>query len=212
MKSGIPRSTSKTSLRVKYLSGAKLEANVQYPSIADHSSLENDATKVEYPSLAGVHPLPEAPRQTISTLPPSVPGTFTFRSDHTISFGASPKAFGSSPGQASVRQVRQSILPHNMPGAFPGNNKENSEPLPAVPHRMANKKRRRVDSDDETEEEIERSPKKHKTVVAEGQMLMAPDLQGDKMTPKSKTQSPAKKKGVLSLSRLNMLARPKMRK
>jgi hypothetical protein len=212
MKSGIPRSTSKTSLRVKYLSGAKLEANVQYPSIADHSSLENDATKVEYPSLAGVHPLPEAPRQTISTLPPSVPGTFTFRSDHTISFGASPKAFGSSPGQASVRQVRQSILPHNMPGAFPGNNKENSEPLPAVPHGMANKKRRRVDSDDETEEEIERSPKKHKTVVAEGQMLMAPNLQADKMTPKSKIQSPAKKKGVLSLSRLNMLARPKMRK
>jgi hypothetical protein len=212
MKSGIPRSTSKTSLRVKYLSGAKLEADVQYPSIADHSSLENDATKVEYPSLAGVRPLPEAPRQTISTLPPSVPGTFTFRSDHTISFGASPKVFGSSPGQASVRQVRQSILPHSMPGAFPGNNKENPGPLPAVPHGMANKKRRRVDSDDETEEEIERSPKKHKTVVAEGQMLMAPDLQGGKMTPKSKTQSPAKKKGVLSLSRLNMLARPKMRK
>jgi len=77
---------------------------------------------------------------------------------------------------------------------------------------MANKKRRRVDSDDETEEEIERSPKKHKTAVAEGQMLMAPDLQSDKTTPKYKIQSPAKKKGVLSLTRLNMLARPKMRK
>jgi hypothetical protein len=77
---------------------------------------------------------------------------------------------------------------------------------------MANKKRRRIDSDDEIEEETERSPKKHKTAVAEGPMLMASDLQGEKMTPKSKLSSPAKKKGVLSLSRLNMLARPKMRK
>jgi hypothetical protein len=78
---------------------------------------------------------------------------------------------------------------------------------------MANKKRRRVDSEDEAEEEIERSPKKHKAAVAEGQMLMAPDLQaGEKTTRKSKLSSPTKKKGVLSLSRLNMLARPKMRK
>lgn len=206
MKSGIPRSTSKTKLRTK------VEATVQYPSIVDHPSLEKDATKVEYPSLVGVLPLPEAPRPTMSHLPPSVPGTFTFRSDHTISFGASPKGFGSSPGQASVRQVRPSVFPNSMPGSFPGTNKENTEPLPAVPHGMANKKRRRIDSDDEIEEETKRSPKKHKTAVAEGPMLMAPDLQGEKMTPKSKLSSPAKKKGVLSLSRLNMLARPKMRK
>jgi hypothetical protein len=100
-----------------------------------------------------------------------------------------------------------------MPGAFPGSNYENAERLPAVPHGMANKKRRRVDSEDEAEEEIERSPKKHKAVVAEGQMLMAPDLQaGAKTTRKSKLSSTTKKKDVLSLSRLNMLARPKMRK
>jgi hypothetical protein len=214
LKSGIPRSTSKTSLGVKYLGSAKTSANVQYPNIADHPSLEADATLVEYPSLADVRLLSEEPRQTMPPrLPPSVPGTFTFRSDHTISFGASPKGFGSSPGQASVRQVRHSILPNNMPGAFPGSNKENAERLPAAPHGMANKKRRRVDSEDEAEEEIERSPKKHKAAVAEGQMLMAPDLQaGEKTTRKSKLSSPTKKKGVLSLSRLNMLARPKMRK
>jgi hypothetical protein len=212
-KSGIPRSTSKTSLRAKYLGGAKVQTNVHYPSVADHPSLKKDATKVEYPSLAGVRPLPEAHRQSVSQphLPPSVPGAFTFRSDHTISFGASPKGFGSSPGQASVRQVRQSILPNSMPGSFPGANKENNEPLPTVPHGMANKKRRRVDSDDETEEEGERSPKKRKAAVAEGPTLMAPNLQAE-MTPKSNTPSPSKKKGVLSLSRLNMLARPKMRK
>jgi hypothetical protein len=211
-KSGIPRSTSKTSLRAKYLGGAKVEANVQYPFVANHASLETDATKVEYPSLTGIRPFPEAPRQTLPTLPPSVPGTFTFRSDHTISFGASPKGFGSSPGQASIRQVRQSILPNSMPGAFPGNDKENSEPLLAVPHGMANKKRRRVNSDDEAEEEMERSHKKPKTVAGGSQKLMTPDLQADKIASKSKLQAPTKKKSVLSLSRLNMLARPKMRK
>jgi hypothetical protein len=99
-----------------------------------------------------------------------------------------------------------------MPGSFPGANKENNEHLRAVPHGMANKKRRRVDSDDETEEESERSPKKHRTAFTEAPMLMAPNLQAE-MTPKSNTPSPAKKKkGVLSLSRLNILARPKMRK
>ena len=196
------------------MGGAKVQTNVQYPSIAGHPDFEKDATKVEYPSLAGVRPLPEAPRQSMSQphLPPSVPGTFTFRSDHTISFGTSPKGFGSSPGQASVRQVRQSIFPNSMPGSFPGANKENTEPLPAAPHGMANKKRRRVDSDDEDEQQVDRSPKKHKAAVAEGLTLVAPNLQAEQMTPKSKIPSPAKKKGVLSLSRLNMLARPKMRK
>lgn len=177
-----------------------------YPSIANLPNIGVSSKVVDYPSLAGVRPLPEPPRQVP---PPSVPGTFTFRSDHTISFGSSPKGFGSSPGQASVRQVRPSVLPSAMPGSFPSGNKENSAPLPSVPHGMANKKRRRVESDDEeAEEEIERSPKKTKT-VPEGHMLFAPKLQ---TTPRAKTPSPVKKKGVLSLSRLNMLARPKMRK
>jgi hypothetical protein len=98
-----------------------------------------------------------------------------------------------------------------MPGSFPSGNKENIETLPSVPHGMSNKKRRRVDSDDDTEEEAEHSPKKHKGHVAEGAVLMAPKIQAEKMTPKTKIPSPAKR-SVLSLSRLNMLARPKMRK
>ncbi|PVH86791.1 hypothetical protein DL98DRAFT_448940 [Cadophora sp. DSE1049] len=210
MKSGIPRSTSKINFgprhEAKSTSGAKPDTmEIEYPSIPDLPKLGESSKAVEYPSLAGVRPLPEPPHQVP---PPSVPGTFTFRSDHTISFGSSPKGFGSSPGQASVRQVRPSVLPNAMPGSFPSGNKENSAPLPSVPHGMANKKRRRVESDDEAEEEIERSPKKTKTVT-EGHMLFAPKLQ---TTSKSKTPSPIKKKGVLSLSRLNMLARPKMRK
>jgi len=102
-----------------------------------------------------------------------------------------------------------------MPGSFPGStgiNKENKAPLPSVPHGMSNKKRRRVDSDDEEEKEVERSPKKQKQSVPEGAMLMAPRIMAEKMAPASKIPSPAKKKNVLSLSRLNMLAQPKNRK
>lgn len=218
MKSGIPRSTSRIQLgakpsTVKANSSRPGSAEVHYPSVASLSNPGKQTKEVEYPSLAGVRRLPQPPRQATSQppAPPSVPGTFTFRSDHTISFGVSPEGFGSSPGQSSVRQVRQSIFPNSMPGSFPSGNKENTEPLPAVPHGMANKKRRRVDSDDETEEETERSPKKHKA-AAEGAMLMAPNFQSQNKTPNSQLSSPAKKKGVLSLSRLNMLARPKARK
>jgi hypothetical protein len=214
-KSGIPRSASKVKLGTAPSSKRPIVADslaeeVQYPSISEHPSLDN----VDYPSLAGVCPLPKPSLQTASDPrpPPYVPGTFTFRSDHTINFGASPKGFGSSPGQASVRQVRQSIFPNTIPGSFPGTNKENTDPLPSVPHGMSNKKRCRVDSDDEMEEESERSPKKHKADVAEGTMLMAPRLMAEMMAHTSKIPSPGKKKGVLSMSRLNMLARPKMRK
>jgi hypothetical protein len=77
---------------------------------------------------------------------------------------------------------------------------------------MSNKKRRRVDSDDEGEKEVEHSPKKQKPNVPEGAMLMAPRIVAEKMAPASKIPSPAKKKNILSLSRLNMLARPKNRK
>ena len=213
-KSAIPRSVSKFNLAAKVQSQVN---EVQYPSVASLPSLPNEPRDVEYPSLAGVHPLPEPPHQAKSEPRPSisVPGTFTFRSDNTIQFGASPKGFGSSPGQSSIRQVRQSIFPSTMPGSFPvsnGSNKENKAPLPSVPHGMFNKKRRRVDSGDEKEEEAVHSPKKQKPNVPEGEMLMAPRLMTEKMAPSPKIPSPVKKKNVLSLSRLNMLARPKNRK
>ncbi|CZS93485.1 hypothetical protein WAI453_001031 [Rhynchosporium graminicola] len=214
VKSGIPRSTSKINLgsrlETQLPSVAKSNAmEMEYPSVSCLPKLGKPSNPVEYPSLSSVRPLPPTPRQAP---PPSAPGTFTFRSDHTINFGASPGSFGSSPGQASVRQVRRSVLPSTMPGSFPSGNKENTAPLPSVPHGMSNKKRRRVESDDEAEEDSERSPKKSKTAAGghmQGHMLFAPKLQA---TPKPQTPSPAKKKGVMSLSRLNMLARPKMRK
>lgn len=102
-----------------------------------------------------------------------------------------------------------------MPGSFPGttgSNKENKVPLPSVPHGMSNKKRHRVDSDDEDEKEVERSPKKQKQDVPEGAMLVAPKIMAEKVAPASKIPSPAKKRNFLSMTRLNMLAQPKARK
>ncbi|TVY51538.1 hypothetical protein LCER1_G007148 [Lachnellula cervina] len=213
VKSGIPRSASRVILNAKSPHSKMKAKEAQYPEVAGNSNIASHSREVEYPSLAGVRPLPAAMRSGSPPYPPpSVPGTFTFRSDHTIDFGVSPKRFGSSPGQASVRQVRESIVP-NIPGSFPSSNKENDRPLPSVPHGMSNKKRRRINSDDETEDDLDHSPKKRKAAAAEGPMLMAPRLHA---TPKSRfnspTKSPAKKGGFLSMSRLNMLSQPKERK
>ncbi|KAK4231529.1 hypothetical protein QBC38DRAFT_495551 [Podospora fimiseda] len=230
---------------------------VHYPSLDGVISAEPTTTTddVVYPNLTAVKPLPEQPpKSSIKAVEPSVPGTFTFRSDHTISFGSASPSFGSSPGQSSVRPVRPSILlTENMPGSFPRamsvasetvcsptTNKENEAPRTvflALPHGMTNKKRHRVSTDEEEEEEREaeeRAAKKRKAEVPEGDELLAPRLVGVNSTVKKKTggvggsprknlpipsrapgtPSPMKRSGGggISLSRLNMLARPKLRK
>lgn len=210
---------------------------VQFEGL-DEVLTKTDSDDVRYPDLSGFRPLPEPPAQPQLQVP-SVPGKFTFRSDHTIEFGESPATgFGASPGQSSVRHVRQSLKPNTeMPGSFPGPtpavslaNKENKEPGPTkilvgAPHGMSNKKRHRASWDEEEaeEKEAERAAKKRKNEhVPEGEALLAPRLLGS--TPSAKkpragsaaprtpgTASPTKKRAVLSLSRLNMLARPKNR-
>ncbi|KAK4169495.1 hypothetical protein QBC43DRAFT_63281 [Cladorrhinum sp. PSN259] len=229
---------------------------VHYPSLDGVISAEQPATDdVAYPDLSAFRPLPEPPKSTAKAAEPSVPGTFTFRSDHTISFGSASPSFGSSPGQSSVRPVRPSILPtENMPGSFPRSmsvvsetvcspNKENEAPRTvflALPHGMTNKKRHRVSTDEEEDAEREaeeRAAKKRKAEVPEGDELLAPRLVGANATASAVkraaaggnsasprklpipsrapgTPSPMKKRtgGGISLSRLNMLARPKLRK
>jgi hypothetical protein len=213
----------------------RTHGEVYYPAL-DMIIAEEASKGVSYPDLTAHHQLAEPASRgaEIRDLPTSTPGTFTFRSDHTIRFGsASPTGFGSSPGQSSVRHVRTSMLPTaHMPGSFPSSstvshpNKENKSPglFTAVPHGIINKKRHRV-STDEDEAEIEaanRAAKKRKNAsVPEGEALLAPRLVGTSMatTPRqperaraiSHTPSPTKKRAVLSLSRLNMLARPKVR-
>ncbi|KKY35919.1 hypothetical protein UCDDA912_g04057 [Diaporthe ampelina] len=250
VKSGIPRSKTASSL-------------VNYPSL-DSVMRNATADHVSYPDLSGFRPLPEPLTETKSDsvddemsedserVPVSVPGTFTFRSDHTIRFGdSSPKGFGGSSGQSSVRQVRPSMMPA-IPGAFPSSDmpataapkgKENMPPylqqspfdIKAFPHGVGNRKRLRVEDDEEEadREAAERAAKKMKAArVPEGEALVAPRLasaQKPRIRSPSKTlmKTPARssvkprapattpggrKAAGISMSRLTYLATPKQRK
>lgn len=249
VKSGIPRSKTASNL-------------VNYPSL-DSVMSNATADHVSYPDLSGFRPLPEPPTQDksdsvdemsedLERAPVSVPGTFTFRSDHTIRFGdSSPKGFGGSSGQSSIRQVRPSMMPA-LPGAFPSSDmpatavpkgKENMPPylpqspfdIKAFPHGVGNRKRLRVEDDEEEadREAAERAMKKMKAArVPEGEALVAPRLasaQKPRVRSPSKTlmKTPARsavkqrapattpggrKVAGISMSRLTYLATPKQRK
>lgn len=236
--------------------------DVQYPTL-DSVLVETKRDDVLYPDLSAFQNLAEENGQKTQAATKTKPGTFSFRSDHTIRFGdASPDGFGASPGQSSIRQVRgSSIMPtQGMPGSFPAPppasthpNKENKGPdlsakvLFGVPHGVSNKKRARpsTDEEDAEREATERAAKKRKNDnVAEGAALFAPRIIGSTPVGSARKQpvvgtpsrtpsripsqtpsrtpvrtpirtpgsaSAAKKRSVLSMSRLNMLARPKAR-
>ncbi|KAL6696121.1 hypothetical protein J3F84DRAFT_373080 [Trichoderma pleuroticola] len=213
----------------KALEEAKSSGDIAYPDLSSYKHLLDSSTE-----------------EVVKSPSPSVPGRFTFRSDHTIKFGnPSPSGFGASPGQSSVRHVRNSIkATSDMPGSFPDPvspsshpNKENTAPspakvLPGVPHGMANKKRHRANSTEgeADKEAADRAGKKAKSShVPEGQALLAPRLLGKSPSISASAKkaagktpvrpiiravsssSPSKKRPTLSMSRLNMLARPKNR-
>lgn len=220
-----------------------------YPAL-DEVLAESAASHSLYPDLSPLKHLVESPSRRALSGSSTTPGTFTFRSDHTIKFGdASSTGFGASPGQSSVRHVSGPAASSNMPGSFPAPhspsshpNKENKAPTPGkllsgTAHGMQNKKRHRATSD-EDDFDNERAAKKRKNEnVPEGQALLAPRLvnagsasatkthrftRTPIKTPNSRTPgktptrtpttaSPTKKTGGLSMSRLNMLSRPKNR-
>ncbi|KAI2463688.1 hypothetical protein F4781DRAFT_415799 [Annulohypoxylon bovei var. microspora] len=217
VKSSIPRSKA----MVQFQSGSSTtgksggkktsEGEVAYPDLSAYCRDVNGDTEMSEGA----------------NLPESVPGTFTFRIDHTIRFDSdSPTGFGAAAGQASLRHIRDSVLPTNrMPGSFPrpsdvSPNKENNIPPvgPGIPHGMSNKKRHRATWDDEEDDSDRRVTKKlRKNPAPEGHEVVAPRLLGrespaKKSTGTPRTPSPQKKAGSLSLSRLNMLAKPKLRK
>ncbi|KAL8294369.1 hypothetical protein RB600_000358 [Gaeumannomyces tritici] len=267
LKSGIPRSKTFANL-----------ADVRYPNLDSANGKGVDDGGVTYPDLSAslskddnpaAGPSEETVTEDAKDAPaPTVPGTFTFRSDHTIRFDStSPTGFGGTRGQSSVRHVRPSIMPAHlglMPGSFPSSiaefggissgsssgssrgNKENRNPqilLPAVKHGLENKKRHRASADPEDGEgePAERAAKKRRHEPApEGEAILAPRagtsassgsvfastarrslFSPSRRTPAKPSQipgigtqspSPIKRSAKLSLSRLNMLARPKVRR
>ncbi|KAG9257226.1 uncharacterized protein F5Z01DRAFT_459281 [Emericellopsis atlantica] len=190
---------------------------------------------VVYPDLSAFKDIVEAGASEQKSPKPSAPGTFTFRADHTIDFGAtSPAGFGARHGQASIRQVGASSASKALPGSFPepfspsaDTNKENKAPTAmrkTIPHGIVNKKRHRaVSDDDDTEKEAdERAGKRRKAAAPDSKTgparrIVSTPLASAKKLPPSRTPSKTPgsvspiKKGGLSLSRLNMLARPKNR-
>jgi len=170
-----------------------------------------------YPSLA------ESPNITTRARTPSRPSNvdeFTFTTEKAWpgkpdSNESSPKKNPrSTPGSRTIRQVRPS---GNVTPVAPFD-------FPAIPHGLQNKKRHRADSDDETENIPPESS-------VDGQEQHGPRTKKVKISPHKVLPSPSKKitrgralinsgsaagnaqaaKRVLSLSRLNALARPKTR-
>ncbi|KAL9101790.1 MAG: hypothetical protein Q9163_002986 [Psora crenata] len=159
-----------------------------------------------------------------SYAPSSYPSDFTFRSDKKMA--SNPTGFASPDGTTTIRQVRPSGIPTSVADPFVGK-------LPSIPHGRSNKKRKHVSSDED--EEIENvNPQVMDVDGREGSGIdgqpstKKPRLTGCSSPTKvvAGQDSPSKrrmtgtgagggrvaKKGGLSLSRLNMLARPKTRR
>ena len=156
---------------------------------------------IVYPTLVQSEPLNSNPTQA---------GEFTFRSIKTARFGP-PTSGLSSP---TIRQVRPSGIATPLV-AF--------ETVPSIPHGISNKKRRRADSGGDEDEEnnlpqddqIEegRKAKKAKIATSTTNTQTTEGSKGEQKRVAGKNAKPGnrKPKGVLSLSRLNMLSRPKNR-
>lgn len=212
----------------------------------DNILTESTAGYVAYPDLSAYSHLIGSNEKADDAGSPG-PGTFSFRSDHTIKFGnSSQTGFGACPGQSSIRQVRQSLNQSGpMPGSFPAPpapsshpDKENKEPassnkvLTGVAHGLSNKKRHRpsTDEEDAEREAAARASKRRRNGDAPSRLAGSTPLSTAKKarldrsttTTPSKTPtrplsrtpgsvSSVKKTPGLSMSRLNMLSRPKNR-
>ena len=154
---------------------------------------------ISYPSL------PKHVAGPLSSNPPG-PGDFTFRSNKPMNSG--PASSGLK--LPTIRQVRPSGVATPI-SAF--------DSLPTVPHGVPNKKRRRVDEDDGDRENFAQpkdttfsSPAKKQKMQRNFGATLMNTSSPRKSVPGSKTPDPKARKGGLSLSRLNMLARPKARR
>lgn len=156
-----------------------------------------------YPSIAN------SPNITTRVKIPTAPafGDFTFRSERDILFNSKPQT-------PTIRRVRPSGVSTPL-AAF--------NPLPPIPHGLPNKKRRRASSDDGGDIEnvppageprtkkLKSSPQKNVSTPARVSST-AGTASASKITHARGERDKSRSRSVLSLSRLNMLARPKSRR
>ena len=141
---------------------------------------------------------------------PTQAGEFTFHSTKTVRFGPTTSGI-SSP---TIRQVRPSGIATPLV-AF--------DTVPSIPDGITNKKRRRADSgvdedeenmppqDEQVEEGRQVKKAKFATPSTKPQTAEINNSEKRKAIGKNGKKGNQKAKGVLSLSRLNMLSRPKNR-
>ena len=183
-----------------------------HPQSQQSEENSENLDSISYPDLGS------SPNITTRTKIPraSTPGDFTFRSAKTMDFSTTPPTTVASPG-STIRHVRPSGISTPL-SAFTD--------LPSIPHGMSNKKRRRVESDTEEEENIDPmatvetdddQPKSKKQRMNGAQEGMADTSSPSKRRatgsriPKLGGPKENARKGI-SLGRLNMLARPKDRR
>ncbi|KAI9852389.1 MAG: hypothetical protein M1838_000911 [Thelocarpon superellum] len=195
--SGIPR--SRPQKRVVFTPSAIAKSNVDFsPSPARIMLKPSSRTPV--PATVTYPTLPKLSDAGSTMQLSAGPGHFTFRSPNKMEFGSTSMA-------PTIRPVRPSIVDAST--ILP-------KVVPAVPHGLQSKKRSRIDVDSD-EENREPESKKHKSTPypsLNGRF----DMEKAKQTriPSPSKTSPSKKstrggKGILSLSRLNTLAKPKDR-
>lgn len=184
------------------------------------TGLPTSPAKITYPQPIAYPALSRAGTGPLSSHPTKA-GDFTFRAAKSINVGPATSGL-SSP--STIRQVRPSGTPTTLAGVLPAF--ESVPAVPAVEHGLSSKKRRRVDSDDEDEgkENVaatgldngdgRRVKKLKRTGVDDEKVANEASMAGKRLEKAKGTKSgeKAKGKGILSLSRLNMLARPKERR
>ena len=203
--------------------------SVSYPSLVSPNITHRSLKSRETP------PVSVSPSKPAGTPLPSKPTEFTFTSPRTLDFSGSAPISKLKFGPSTIRQVRPSGITTPL-APFENINR------PGIAHGMANKKRKHADSDDEDlenvapashviavnqkpkedvhEEEREEGPRAKKQKMngpSERHEPTSPQkkMNGGSRIPKFGAAAPngkGKGRGALSLSRLNMLARPKDRR
>ena len=236
VKSNIPQARARQALaEVHYpslegvMADNSADPDVLYPDLSAHRPLPSLPPNAAAPSAPGEFTFRSD--QTISFANPpksfgSSPGQSSIRTVRPSLFQSDTKMPGSFPTPAASTASSSSAA-----SSTTTSNKENEAPRSvflALPHGMSTKKRNRVATDEEEAEQelAERAAKKRRQeCVPEGEALLAPRLvaaasakrvmasprRGAGLPAVPGTPSPMKRRGI-SLSRLNVLARPKVRK